>query len=254
MTSSQSAIHAEDLTVKFGSHTVLDSVNFDVPVGKTTAVIGPNGAGKTVLLKSILRLIPITSGKVEIFGTDHQQYRNVAHLLSYIPQKISFDGSFPLTIRGLFSLKSKRPLGMSNEEEQRMISLLDRVGMKKFANAKIANLSGGQLQRVLIGYSLMDQPKLLILDEPVAGIDVQGQQTVYSLLENIQKEKNLTLLLVSHELDIVIRYAEQVLCLNKTLYCSGAPHEVLSEELLAKMYGTPVAHHIHNDHNDHHYD
>lgn len=247
------AIRVQDLTIQIGGHVVIDSISFEVPANKTTAIIGPNGAGKTVLLKSILRLLPVTSGTIEIFGTNNKEYGQITKTLSYIPQRLAFDGSFPLTVRGLFSLKSKRPLGMSHEEEKRMESLLERVGMGHLANAKVSTLSGGQLQRILIGYSLMDQPQLLILDEPAAGIDVQGQQTVYSLLEKIQQEENLTLLLVSHELDIVARYAKQVLCLNKKLFCSGVPHEVLSGDMFAQMYGTPIAHQVHNKHH-HHYD
>lgn len=240
------AITVTNLSVIVDGHTILENLSFTVPVGQTTAIIGPNGAGKSILLKAILRLIPKQSGTVEIFGTPHEQYRSIASAISYIPQKLNFDRSFPLTVHGLFSLKSHRSIGMSGADEERMHHLLDLVGMGQHLKSKISTLSGGQMQRVLLGYSLMDQPKLLILDEPSAGIDVQGQDTVYALLRRIQEHEHLTLLLVSHELEIVMQYASQVLCLNRQLLCAGVPREVLSNELLQKMYGSPVGHFAHS--------
>lgn len=240
------AIAVAGLTVVLDGHTIVEDVSFTIPAGQTTAIIGPNGAGKSILLQAILRLIPKQSGHVEIFGTPHEQYRKIARDVSYIPQKLSFNRSFPLTVHGLFALKSRRWLGLSPDEEARMKALLQLVGMPRHLDSRISTLSGGQMQRVLLGYSLMDQPKLLILDEPSAGIDVQGQDTVYTLLHRIQEQEHLTLLLVSHELEIVIQYASQVLCLNRQLLCAGVPREVLSNDLLEKMYGSPVGHFAHS--------
>lgn len=251
MTQSQLALEVENLSVTLSSHPILENVSFTIPHGQTTAIIGPNGAGKSILLKAILRLIPKKEGSVKVYGTPHERYRKVAPLLSYIPQHLDFDRHFPLTIKGLFSLKSPRPLGLSATEHQRTQDLLRLVGMEKFIDHRLSTLSDGQLQRVLIGYSLMDHPQLLILDEPSAGIDVQGQETIYALLKRIQKEEGLTMILVSHELDIVMQYAKQVLCLNKKLLCAGVPREVLSNQLLEEMYGMPVGHFVHQQHHKH---
>lgn len=248
METASPAVRVTDLSVTLDGHLIINNVSFTVPVGETTAIIGPNGAGKSVLLKAILGLVPISHGRVEILGRNQTQYRRVAPRVSYIPQSLSFDDNFPLTVRGLFSFKSTRLIGMRATERTRMRELLERVGMKDFENAKLSTLSGGQLQRVLLGYSLLNKPQLLILDEPAAGIDISGQETIYSLLQRIQAEDRLTLLLVSHELDIVIRYANQVLCLNRDLLCAGVPHDVLSPDLLAKMYGEGVGHFVHQDH------
>lgn len=239
------ALEVHNLSVVLGGHTIIDPISFSVPVGSTTAIIGPNGAGKSVLLKSILRLLPKRSGTVSIFGTPHEQYSQVARLISYIPQKFHFDQDFPLTIKGLFALKSARLLGMSAQEKARRDELLRTVGMYDWLEQKISYLSGGQLQRVLIAYSLMDHPKILMLDEPSAGIDVQGQETIYVLLKRLREKENLTMVLVSHELDVVMQYATQVLCLNKQLLCVGVPHKVLTNEILANMYGTPIGHYHH---------
>jgi len=242
---SEAALEVADLTVTLGRHRVLDNVSFTVPFGQTTAIIGPNGAGKSILLKAILRLIPKDSGRVLIFGQPHEQYRKIAPLLSYIPQHFAVDPNFPLTIHDLFTLKSSRPVGLGPESATRMHALLKMVGIKGLEHALLSTLSGGQLQRVLLAYGLMDSPRLLLLDEPSAGIDIHGQETIYALLQRIQKESNLTMVLVSHELDIVMQFAQQVLCLNKELLCAGPPRTVLTNELLQEMYGTTVGHFTH---------
>ena len=245
------AIEVKNLSVTIDDHNILDSLSFSVPSGSTAAIIGPNGAGKSVLVKTILRLIPKTKGEIKICGINHEKYRQVAPLISYIPQQLEFDRDFPLTIEGLFTLKSPRPIGMSATERQRMSELLHLVNMDKFAHQKLSTLSGGQLQRVLVAFSLMDHPKILVLDEPAAGIDVQGQETIYHLLRRIQKEENLTMILISHELDVVMQFADQVLCLNKELLCAGIPRKVLTNEILEKMYGAPVGHFVHEHKHGH---
>jgi ABC-type Mn2+/Zn2+ transport system ATPase subunit len=242
------ALDVRDVTVELDGHTIIENISFTQERGTTTAIIGPNGAGKSVLLKAILRLLPIKKGEVRIFGHDHRNYREVAPLLSYIPQAVDFDRTVPLTVRGLFTLKSPRLFGMSRAEEERMRHLLNLVGAAHLIDRRLSVLSGGQLQRVLLAGSLMDKPRLLLLDEPASGIDAQGQETIYPLLARIQKEERLTLLIISHELQIVMEYADQVLCLNKQLLCVGLPHKVLTNETLQRMYGTPVGHFEHHHH------
>lgn len=239
------AIDVKNLTVTIGSHKILDELSFSIPLGQTTAIIGPNGAGKSVLVKALLRLIPKDSGQVTIFGQPHEQYRKIAPMISYIPQHFHVDPGFPLTVRDLFSLKSPRPLGLNKAQFQRMHELLKMVGLKGLEKAQLYTLSGGQLQRVLLAYGLMDSPRLLLLDEPSAGIDIKGQETIYALLQRIQQESNLTMVLVSHELDVVMQFAQQVLCLNRQLLCAGPPQSVLTNELLKEMYGTTVGHFAH---------
>lgn len=248
---SEHAIEVKNLVVELDEHVIVDGISFTVDPGSITAIIGPNGAGKSVLLKALLRLIPKQKGTVKFFGIDHEHYRDVAPSISYIPQYLNFDREFPLTVRGLFTLKSPRPLHMTDVEAQRMNDLLEKVNLVAYVDHRLSALSGGQLQRALIAYSLMDHPKLLILDEPSAGIDVSGQETIYALLQRIQQEEKLTMVLVSHELDVVMQYADQVLCMNKELLCAGVPSEVLSKEMLEKMYGTPLKHFTHKHHSKH---
>ncbi|MBI1833387.1 MAG: metal ABC transporter ATP-binding protein [Candidatus Andersenbacteria bacterium] len=193
-----------------------------------------------------MRLLPKTSGDVKIFGIPHENYKEIAPLISYIPQRLAFDDHFPLTVKGLFELKSPRPIGMSVSERTRMEEVLELVSMRTHLHERLSELSGGQLQRVLIAYSLTDHPKLLFLDEPSAGIDVQGQETIYALLDRIRQEEKLTMVLISHELEIIMQYADQVLCLNQRLLCAGAPQHVLTDDLLKEMYGTGVERYEHS--------
>lgn len=244
-TSTPPAINVQNLTVTLGGHKIIDNVSFLAPAGETTALIGPNGAGKTVLVKALLRLIPKDSGRVEFFGVSHQKYRQVAPRISYIPQSLDLESTMPLTVKGLFMLTTKQLWGRTRQESDRAEELLNLVGIHDKLTARLSTLSGGQLQRVFIAYSLMRRPQLIILDEPSAGIDISGQESIYSLLERIQALEHLTLFLISHELDIVMQYASQVLCLNRQLLCAGAPREVLSNEMLTKMYGSPVGHFTH---------
>lgn len=243
-----SALEVKEVTVELDGHLILDAVSFTVPVGSTTAIIGPNGAGKTVLAKTILRLVPKKSGTIRVFGIDHANYKKIAPLISYIPQRLEIDRNFPLTTEELFMLKSPRSIGMHPTERARMEELVSMVGVSHLLEKPLSVLSGGQLQRVLLAYSLMDHPKLLIMDEPYAGIDVHGQETVYALLARIRKEEHITMVMISHELEIVMQYAEQVLCLSKKILCAGAPQQVLTTELLHKMYGTPIGHFKHEPH------
>lgn len=239
------ALDVRNLTVKLGGHTIIKDITFTVAAGTTTAIIGPNGAGKSVLVKSILRLLPKQSGTVKIFGYDHRQTRHVAPLISYVPQVVDFDRTFPLTVHGLFSLKSPRLFGLTPAERQRMHSLLDMIGAGHLLLKRLSTLSGGQLQRVLLAHSLMDHPRLLLLDEPAAGIDTQGQEAIYPLLNRIKHDEKLTLIIISHELQIVMQYADQVLCLNKEIVCSGLPQKVLTNETLQRMYGAETGHFTH---------
>lgn len=242
----QNALEVKNLTVTIAGHQILENISFTVPTGSATAIIGPNGAGKSVLVKTILRLIPKTSGGVTMFGQPHEKYRRVASQVSYVPQRLELDHDFPLTVRGLFTLKSRRPLGIAPPDHDHMVALLTMVGAVAHVGKRLSDLSGGQLQRVMIAYSLMDRPKLLFLDEPAAGIDISGQETVYALLQRVQAQEHLTVVFISHELDVVMHYADQVICLNRTLLCAGLPQEALTTEVLHEMYQMPTKHYHHS--------
>lgn len=228
----QPSISVRDLTVRYGSENVVDSVTFDVAAGDTVMIIGPNGSGKTTLLRAMLGLIPRKNGSVEIAGHPmHFGCRDVG----YVPQRFGFDQSFPITVTEFLRLavwyeKNK------NKIEHAITHSLQVVGMSPNANQQIAQLSGGQLQRVLIARAILHQPKVLVLDEPASGIDISGELNFYQLITRLKEELNMTILMVSHDIDTVFKYANQVLCLNKKMLCYGKPASVLNDEMFRALY------------------
>lgn len=232
------ALDVHHLTVKLGGRTVIDNISLSVEEGETVAIIGPNGAGKSVLLKVILRLLPKNSGEVRIFGKSHEFYPRIAPLVSYVPQSVAVERSFPLTVDELFMLKR-------GSEPKRRAHCLRLTGAETFRAERLGTLSGGQLQRVFLAFALVDRPKILFLDEPSSGIDIGGEETIYNLIRRVSTDERMTVVLVSHDIDIVAGFAQHVFCLNRRLLCSGPPAAVLTEEVLRRAYGPHVGLYTH---------
>ncbi len=230
---------AEHITVARSSVDLVHDVSITVNRGEVVAIVGPNGAGKTTLMKALLDLTP-TQGKV----TWAPQVR-----IGYVPQKISISASFPLTVGELFLLKSKKSFWFSRADASD--EWLCRVGADHLSHKKISQLSGGELQRVLIAYALQGGVDVLCLDEPSAGIDIGGGQTVYGLLSELRSVHHITVLLISHDLDVVFKYADQVLCIDQRMICMGKPASVLTAETLERMYGAHATLYPHHNHHDH---
>lgn len=233
------ALDVHHLTVTLGGRRVVDDVSFSVEEGQTVAIIGPNGAGKSVLLKTIVRLIPKTSGSVRIFGRPHEEYATIAPIISYVPQALTIEKNFPLTVDELFSLKRRA----TPERREKVLRL---VGASNLRAQRLGTLSGGQLQRVFLAFALVDAPKILFLDEPSSGIDLGAEETIYNLIRRVSQEEKMTVILVSHDIDIVAGFAQSVLCLNRQLLCSGPPASVLTEETLRRAYGPHVGLYTHH--------
>lgn len=221
-----------NLNVRFGNQKVLDNVTFSVKRDGTLAIIGPNGAGKSVLFRTILGIIP-HEGEIKWAS-------NVK--IGYVPQKLFVPKDLPLTVLEFLKLKESKTSIIEKE--------LDSVGIKKIGILKnrLGDLSGGEMQRVLIANALLGKPQVLLFDEPTSGVDIAGEETIYGLIERLKKEVDLTIIFISHELDIVYKHATDVLCLNKEKICFGKPHEVIDKETLAKMYGEDVKVYKHNEH------
>lgn len=233
-------LEVDDLMVKFGRDQVLSGVSFRVEEGEAVAIIGPNGAGKSVLLRSLLGLIPY-EGRVT--------WREDV-TIGYVPQKLAIDRTLPVTVREFFLMHEKHFLLSRSRAEARIKEALDMVELdRKLADERMGTLSGGEFQRVLIAWALYDRPTVLLFDEPTAGVDVGGEETIYNTLHNLQDRFGITIILVSHELNIVFRYATKVLCINRKLICSGEPHTTLTTEELNKLYGGGTFyHHLHEYH------
>jgi zinc transport system ATP-binding protein len=226
------AIQIENLNIRLNGQDILTNINFVVPKGAVAAVIGPNGAGKTTLIKAILGLIP-HEGKIKILGKKiSEQYKHIA----YIPQKVIFDNSFPITTEEFLHLYLH-----NDKEEFRINHALLEVGLQDHKQKKIGDLSGGQMQRLLIARALLNKPQIVFLDEPTAGVDLHGEMSFYDIIKHQNEKHGITILMVSHEINMVFKYASQILCLNKDLICNGIPKDTITNEVLKKLYGNEVS-------------
>lgn len=202
MSNEELILSIKNLTVKYNEHTILDNLNLDVKRDTIVAIVGPNGAGKTILFKSLLGLIGF-SGEVHW----HKDAR-----IGYVPQKLSISKDLPLTVLEFLKLKENN--------ENKINEVLYRLGFKKKAihahhdirvlNTKIASLSGGEVQRILMAYALLGDPNVLLLDEPTAGVDLCGVRTFYELFGLLKKDKDLTIIFISHDEGIVEKYADNI--------------------------------------------
>jgi zinc transport system ATP-binding protein len=222
-------LEIRNLTVKYDDHVILNELNFWVNSGEIVAIIGPNGSGKTTLLKAILGLIP-HQGEVKILGGPP---RRALADIGYVPQRLDFDRTFPLTVTEFLNFIKVKTPGWRNE-------MLAETGVNAFTDKRIGELSGGQLQRLLIAKALLKEPKLLLLDEPTSGVDVAAEMTFFELIEHLNDIHNLTIMLISHEVQMVYKFATQILCLNKDLVCNGRPHEAITQEVLEQLYGKNI--------------
>ncbi len=238
----QYAVQAEQLWLSFGSdEPVLQDVSFSVPQGSITAIIGPNGSGKTTLLKVLLGFLSPQKGKVWVMGKTPKQARAE---VAYVPQRFTFDKSFPITVLEFLQLSHPHC------PKEKITQYLGHLSIAGTLQMKLGSLSGGQLQRVLIERSMLGDPKVLFLDEPAAGIDISGAQTFYELVLHLHREHGSTVVMVSHELDVVANYADLVLCLNRKLVCQGRPQQVLTPDTLKELYGKEATIYQHNHHKE----
>lgn len=231
-------LKVENLAVGFEKRSVLQDLSFELDKSENLAIIGPNGSGKTVLLKTLLKIIP-HEGRI-MWGEGVR--------IGYVPQKIEADRHLPLNLKNLLEAKA-RILGIKKTTGN-LCDLCKEVGLTKEAmETAIGHLSGGQFQRALIAFALLGEPNVLLLDEPTASIDLPGEEQIYELIHRLQDKYKMTIILVSHDLSFVYRYATKVLCLNKTSLCFGTPEEALDPKTLEKLYGGPhkYFHHLHQE-------
>lgn len=226
-------LKVDDLSVSFGGTAILRSLRFQVARGSTVAIIGPNGAGKTVLLRALIGAIPFTGTIRWAPGIR----------FGYVPQKLDLVRDVPIT--GADFLHAKASL--NGNANMAITDVLRSVGLSERASMQpIGSLSGGQFQRLLVGFALMGKPDVLMLDEPTAGIDESGQERLNELVHRLQRDRGLTVLLISHDLSVVSLHATSVLCLGLDRMCFGPPRTILTPDLLNDIYGAPVAFHVHD--------
>ena len=227
------ALEVDHLTVRLGNVEVLRDLSFSVPKGTSLAVIGPNGSGKTVLFRALIDAVPYDG---TVSWSDDAR-------IGYVPQRLDIERNLPVTGHDLLRARARLSSAARGDIER----VLTRVGLvPEILQKPIGTLSGGQFQRLLMAFALLGDPTVLLLDEPTAGIDEPGQERVTQTVHRLQ-EQGVTLLMISHELNVVYRFADNVLCLTRGRAYFGAPRQVLTPELLDQMYGEPVAFHVHDD-------
>ncbi len=225
MSSADIILEVRNLCVEIGGERIIDNLSFTVKEGEILTIIGPNGAGKTTLLRALLGLIPY-KGSVK--------WKNGIKI-SYLPQRLSKDAFsyFPISVKDFFAYRCK--------DEKKIVRMLKKVGLsKEILEKNPANLSTGQFQRMLIAWSLITEPDVLLYDEPMSGIDLSGEETIYSLLKKFWKKRSLTILLVTHDLNVVYAYSTNCLCMSKAKFCYGPPKKILTPEALQEIYGMKI--------------
>jgi zinc transport system ATP-binding protein len=231
----RSAIELSALSVRMGEVSILDNINAHVPKGECTAIIGPNGAGKTTLLLALLGEIKY-SGNIRFNSDNHPEEIRIG----YVPQRFSFDRGIPLTVVEFLSMGiQKKPfwLGINRRMRESAAELLYYVKAEHLLKRRLGALSGGEMQRVLLALAIQREPEILILDEPDAGVDVQGGQVFCHLLEHLRMKKGFTQLMVSHDLGMVAYHASHVICLNRKVVAEGPPRDIFNKDILLEIFG-----------------
>jgi len=244
-----SLIHVRDLNYTINDQQILTGVTFAIDQGDYVALIGPNGGGKSTLVKILLGLITPTSGDIEIFGIKRDRFK-AWHKIGYVPQNAAlFDSNFPLSVYETVSLglaAKKGWFSFLNESDRRQIeSVLETASITQLKEKNLSELSGGQRQRVMIARALVSQPEILILDEPSTGVDIESQHKFYQFLKRLNREQNLTIIFITHDLGVIADDVTHVLSINQKLVYAGTAEEMLSCEAMSEVYGTKthVVHH-----------
>ena len=229
-------IELDHISVTAQGEALLEDVNLHLHCGRLTALVGPNGAGKTTLVRALLNQIPHT-GKVRHMDDKERVLRTVR--TGYVPQQLPFDKMMPVTVNDfLAAALTRRPvwLGVSKKTRQRVHDALTLAQAEHLQKRMLGQLSGGELQRVLLAMALTPTPDLLILDEPVSGMDQNGLALFLDTVEELKHRHHIAILLVSHDWDLVRKYADEMVLLNKTVLCEGSPETVFSCETFREAF------------------
>jgi zinc/manganese transport system ATP-binding protein len=232
-------LEVEDVSVRLSGRLVLDDVSFSVGRGEFVGLIGANGAGKTTLLRVILGLQQASAGHVSVGGRASGR-----GLVGYVPQKIQLDPDMPVRARDLVGLGlDGQRLGLplpSRRRREQVDAMLEAVDATRFANQRVGNLSGGEQQRIMIAHALISQPKLLLLDEPLANLDIRSAQEIVALLARITTEQRVSVLISAHEMNPLLPVLDRIVYLASGRAASGTTDEVIQEDVLSKLYGYHV--------------
>lgn len=233
-----------------GNEFALKDINLNVHAGDYLGVIGPNGGGKTTLLKIMLGLLSPTKGEVKLFGAPIEKFNQWTRI-GYVPQKaVQFDAAFPATVEEIAAMGRVARRGilrrLTKIDQEKITNALAQVDLASERERLIGDLSGGQQQRVFIARALAGDPEIIFLDEPTAGVDVKAQEQFYALLKKLNQTLGLTLILVSHDIDVVANEATELACINQELVYHGTPHAFIKGDYLNQLYGKETKFILHN--------
>ena len=227
----------DNISVQINKQYIIHNVSFDIHCKELTMIIGRNGAGKSTLLKAMLDEIPHT-GKIEFFDVKKNKQQKIK--IGYVPQSLNVERDMPTSVYDMFaSYISDKPVWLHKDKElyEEIKNKLKGFGAEKLIDKKVGNLSGGELQRVLLSIATCPLPNMLILDEPVSGIDVNGTKEFYQILTEMKIKNDMSIVLVSHDLGLVKKFADKVILLDKKVLKEGTPEEVFASEELKKVFG-----------------
>lgn len=233
-------ISARGLALSRGGRTILEDVDFEIREKEIVTLIGPNGAGKTSLVRVLLGLMAPDRGRVQ---------KSLGLTIGYVPQRFDIDRTIPITVARFLALGGAR-------SPARAKAVLEEVGASRVINQQLSGLSGGEIQRVLLARALLRNPGLLVLDEPVRGVDYVGEAELYALIDRLRDERGLGVLLVSHDLHIVMAQSDRVVCINRHVCCSGVPETVAKDPSYVRLFGEHAARSfaVYSHHHDHRHD
>jgi len=224
-------VEIKNLTIEYPGVKAIDNVSFSIEQNDFLGIIGPNGAGKSTLFSCMLGLNNQYDGSISFFGKNIRESKKYLKDVGYVPQKPIFEKNFPATVREVVRMGLRK-----KSDENRVDKVLQDVWIHELSHKRIGELSGGQQQRVFIAKALVGEPKILILDEPVTGIDTQSTELFYGILRELNKKQNITIIWSSHDLDAVNRLANKVACLDRTLFFHGISEQFFNDEELVKKY------------------
>lgn len=237
----QCCTQIDSISVTLDRHSIIEDVSLHLHCGELTTVVGPNGAGKSTLLRALLGEVPHSGGIhfLPIFGPD----RELAPAIGYVPQRLDFDRFSPLSVCDLFASAASRfpvPLGCRHSVRQTAISALENVEAAPLIDRQLGKLSGGELQRVLLALSLTPLPNLLLLDEPVSGIDLPGRELFYRTVSELRHRFDLSILMVSHDLAGIAPVSDRIVFLDRRVICVGSPSSVFSNLAFRHAFGLDI--------------
>jgi zinc transport system ATP-binding protein len=233
-------IELQNVSFSYSNEVVLKDITLSIHKGDYVGIVGPNGGGKSTLLKIMLGVLKPQKGIIKLFGVDINNFKEW-YKIGYVPQKTYVEINFPITVEEVVAMGRFAKRGLfrfpNSDDKSRVIEALKQVSMEDYKNRQLSDLSGGQQQRVFIARALVSDPEVIFLDEPTAGVDVKTQKQFYDLLRELNTELNLTLVLVSHELDVLGHESSELGYINRSIVYFGSPHEFMQGKYFHELIG-----------------